>query len=164
MGGKPTNECFTIVPEHISTHDGKQRFGWCIHVWQAVLIEAEFQCIWESPEKDLIDITPKDYTIDNIIFLPDPQKVYRGRQVDNIRKSISADKRAAEFIKLAKEYYNYINRGDLADYCGDVEIKEDFIEQYDHMRELERGLLRRHGNKRGISVAGKFIKYDRLPR
>jgi hypothetical protein len=62
---KPINECFSIVPKHITTHGGKQKIGWCIHVWRYVLIEAEFHCIWESPEGKLIDITPRVYIIES---------------------------------------------------------------------------------------------------
>jgi len=163
LSGKPINECFTIVPEYISTYGGKQKFGWCIHVWKKVLIEAEFHCIWESPEGELIDITPKNYRIDKIIFLSDPEKGYTGRQIDNIRKSISTDKQVTEFIKLAKEYFEYTNKGELADYYGEVKIKEDFIDQYNLMQELELNLIRKYGNYRGISVGGRFINYNLQP-
>lgn len=156
---KPINECFTIVPEHIAAHGGKQKIGWCIHVWRKVLIEAEFHCVWESPEGKLIDTSPKIYQTDFIIFLPDPTKIYTGRQVDNIRKSISKDIKVSDYIRLNQEYFRYSNKGDLADHYGEVEIKEDFVDKYDLILELELHLMSKYGHNRGISYDGRFIKY-----
>lgn len=126
------------------------------------MIEAEFHCVWESPEGELIDITPKMFEAENIIFLPDSTKSYTGRQVDNIRKSISSDVNVTKFIRLAQEYYRYINHGDLADYHGEIEIKEDFIDQYNLMVELERNLIRKFGYGRGIATIGGFVR-NHLP-
>lgn len=159
LPNKPINECFTIVPEHIVAHGGKQKIGWCIHVWRKVLIEAEFHCIWESPEGKLIDITPKNYQTDLIIFLPDSTKSYTDRQVDNIRKSISADKNVSDLIKLHQEYFKYSNKGDLANHFGKIKITEDFIDQYKLMGKIQNQLTSKYGNNRGIYVGGRFIKY-----
>lgn len=30
LTGKPVKECFSIVPEHVRTHGGKQVIGWAI--------------------------------------------------------------------------------------------------------------------------------------
>jgi hypothetical protein len=57
--GKPANECVTIVSEHIASHGGKQKFGWWIHVWKNVFVEAEFHSVWESPDSELVDLTPR---------------------------------------------------------------------------------------------------------
>jgi hypothetical protein len=149
--GKPQNECFNIVPEYISANGGKQKIGWYILCWRHVLIEAAFHCVWESPEGELIDITPKIYKMQNIVFLPDPTKNYTGRQVDNIRKPLAPDKNILKFISLAEEYIRYVNNGDLADYYGKVEIKEDFIHKYNFMKQLESHLVAKYGNSRSIA-------------
>ncbi len=133
--------------------------GWSIHIWKGVIIEAEFHCVWQSPEGKIIDITPKDYEVENIIFLPDPSKCYTGRQVDNIRKSLSTDSNVTEFISITQEYFRYLNKGDLADYYGEITIKEDFINRYNLMQELELLLKRKHGENRGISTGGHFVNY-----
>jgi len=123
------------------------------------MIEAEFHCIWQSPERENIDITPKVYEIENIIFLPDPTMGYTGRQVDNIRKPLSSDRNIAEFIAIAQEYFCYINKGDLADFYGEISIKEDFIGQYNRMQELELMLIRKYGKRRGIFIGSHFVNY-----
>lgn len=123
------------------------------------MIEAEFHCIWESPEGELFDITPKMYETENIVFLPDPTKSFTGRQVDNIRKSISVDPNVTRLISLHQEYFRYINHGDLADHYGAVTIKKDFADKHDLMVKLELDLMRKFGNDRGIAKSGGFVRY-----
>ena len=126
------------------------------------MVEAEFHCVWESPEGELIDITPKMYETQNIIFLPDSTKNYTGRQVDNIRKSISLDKNVSRFINLSQEYFRYINQGDLAEHYGVVAIKEDFIDRYNLMVKLELDLVHKFENNRGIATSSGFVRYHML--
>lgn len=152
LSDKPINECFTIVPEHIATHGGQQKIGWYILFWRQVLIEAVFHCVWESPEGKMIDITPKVHKAQNIVFLPDPTKSYAGRQVDNIRKPLVRDENISRFIRLAEEYFGYINKGDLADHYGEVIIKEDFIDQYEDMMKLELHLMSKYGDRRCMAT------------
>jgi len=111
-----------------------------------------------------VDITPKIFTLENIIFLPDSKMHYSGRQVDNIRKSFSNDNQIIEYIELSKKYFSYINKGELADYYGIIEIKEDFKEQLERLKELEINIIRKYGNFRGISINHKFIAYKLLPQ
>ena len=158
MDKKPINECFSIVPEHIENNGGKQIIGWYIHVWEKVLIEAEFYYVWQTPDGELVDIAPQKYTIENIIFLPDSKMQYSGRQVDNIRKPISKDNQVVAYIELAKKYFCYINEGDLADFYGIVEIREGFSEQVERLKELEINLIRKYGNFREVSINSKFIR------
>jgi len=124
LPNKPVNECFSIVPEHVASHRGKQKFGWAIYHWPRVFIEAEFHCVWERPDGVLIDITPKAFHFDKILFLPDPHRHYEGFQVDNIRKAISNDPLVKSFIDLAAERFREMNKGDLAYQHGDINISE----------------------------------------
>ncbi|MCI5157955.1 MAG: hypothetical protein D3906_05840 [Candidatus Electrothrix sp. AUS1_2] len=156
---EPINECFIVVPEHISSNGGKQKIGWCIHVWRKVLIEAEFHCVWESPKGELIDISPKIYNIDSIIFLPDSAKNYSGLQVDNIRKPLANDSSVLLFIRLMGEHYRDVNKGDLANQYGKIQVDDAFIEKYKGMGELQANITRKYGQDRGISIGGRFIKY-----
>jgi hypothetical protein len=151
--GKPQNECFNIVPEHISTYGGKQKIGWYILYWRRVLIEAVFHCVWESPDGELVDITPKVYKMKNIVFLPDPAKSYTGRQVDNIRKPLATDKNIHKFIALAQVRFGQTNEGDLADQHGIVELGEDFIRTNNELAKIERHLVVKYGNRRGIATS-----------
>lgn len=95
---QPPLECFTIVPEYIAAHGGEQLNGWAIWEVPGVFIEAEFHAISRDPAGELRDLTPRlNYPV-SITFLPDPDRVYRGRQVDNIREPLVDD---ADIIRFA---------------------------------------------------------------
>ena len=105
LSGKPLNDCFSIVPEHVLSHGGKQAIGWTIWEWSPIYIEAEFHVVWKSKDGALIDIAPKpeDSSPDSILFLPDPKKQYRGKQIDNIRQPLVNDFLVSEFLNAAKK-------------------------------------------------------------
>lgn len=115
LPGKPVNECFAIVPEHIAVTGGEEYIGWAIWEWPKVLIEAEFHCIYRDNDGKLIDISPKEMEFDHILFLPHPEKKYRGKQVNNIRKALSRDKNIDRLITLQTLIFKEMNRGNLAE-------------------------------------------------
>lgn len=121
---KPANECFSIVPEHIISNGGEQKFGWSIWHWPHVFVEAEFHAVWKSPKGALIDITPKSDSFGRILFLPDPHRFYDGRQVDNIRKPISNDPLVKKFLDLWEERYREMNKGYLANQHGIIIVPQ----------------------------------------
>lgn len=145
LPNKPINECFRIVPEHIAKFGGKQVNGWAIWEWPKVMIEAEFHCVWESPEGSFVDIAPKPFPLDKIVFLPDSLKHYRGRQVNNIRKALTRDKDIYRFIELANQIYIELNKGDLADYHGPVTLNGQTLQLRDEMMYLQLILSKRFG-------------------
>jgi hypothetical protein len=142
--GKPPDECFTIIPEHIVAYGGKQHIGWSIWEWPKVFIEAEFHCIWESPEGNFIDLTPKRFTGGQILFLPDPKKQYKGIQVDNIRKSLSRNKDIDRLLLLHRQKHLLLNEGDLANQKV-VPFDERIPKIEQEMAYLEFKLIRKYG-------------------
>lgn len=143
LRNKPINECFRIVPEHVANSGGKQVNGWAIWEWPKVMIEAEFHCVWESPEGSLVDIAPKPFPLDKIVFLPDSHKQYRGRQVNNIRKALTRDKNIYRFIELANLIYVELNKGDLADYHWPVTLKGKTLQLHEEMKHMQLMLSRK---------------------
>lgn len=111
---QPFNECFSIVPEHIATHGGKEQFGWAIFELKRVWLEAEFHVVWEREDGVLVDLTPRPEPLDHILFLPDPERRYDGMQVNSIIKALSKKPSVQRFIMLQREYYLALNEGDLA--------------------------------------------------
>lgn len=77
-------------------------------------MEAVFHTIWHTEDGSFIDISPKDITTDQILFLPDPRHKYEGRQVDNIRQSLTHDKLIHELCRLQHKLFLATNEGDLA--------------------------------------------------
>lgn len=149
---KPLNECFSIVPEHIAAHGGMQLIGWQIREWKKVLIEAELHAIWQRPDGTLIDITPKDASINRILFVPDPSREYTGVMVDNIRKPLRNDPRIRRFYDLVHERFLELNKGDLAYQYGNVKLPLDAAARVSsierEMLQLEHELIRTYGNRR----------------
>jgi hypothetical protein len=108
-------ECFQNVAARVAADGGSVQHGWTIWMWPSVLLEAEFHAVWRAPEGDLVDVSPRIAKEDRILFLPDPSRVYAGRQVDNIRQPLSKDDVVKDFIALAEARFWVLNRGDRAD-------------------------------------------------
>ncbi len=144
-----TTVSLLLNQSHVKEHGGKQIYGWCIHVWKKVMIEAEFHCIWETPDGKLIDITPKKERGKEIVFIPDPEKIYNGQQVNNIRKPIATDQDIKRFIELFEEYFRIINEGELEDKHGYITINtEEFHKLAKEMVSIESKLRDEYGNQR----------------
>ena len=114
LPGKPLKECFSIVPEHIAANGGKQKFGWAVFEFKRVWLEAEFHVVWEREDGVLLDLTPREVSLDKILFIPDPERKYEGVQINSIFSAISKKPCVKKFIKLSKAFYAATNEGDLA--------------------------------------------------
>ncbi|WP_175716567.1 zinc chelation protein SecC [Burkholderia anthina] len=119
LANKPPRECLVIVPEHIESHGGEQLNGWAIWEVPGVFIEAEFHAVWRDGAGELHDLTPRpEWPGGNLTFLPDPKRMYRGRQIDNIRKPLVKDRDVIRFLFLNHRVFEIMNAGDLADQHG----------------------------------------------
>lgn len=93
------NECFNNVENHIQSHGGSIQYGWIIWEIPNIFLDAEFHAVWVNPSGDYIDITPK---LDNeriILFLPDSQRVYENKLIENIRKPLIDNEFTRRLIK-----------------------------------------------------------------
>lgn len=63
--------CVDGVQSKVVADGGRPVFGWCVWEWPEVMWNAEFHCAWESPEGELLDITPKPQFEQEIVFVPD---------------------------------------------------------------------------------------------
>lgn len=114
-------DCTANVERALDHHGGSIRYGW--QLWETipdVMLEAEFHAVWVDPSGALRDITPKDLPFEQSVFLPDPELVYEGRQIDNVRVPLRDDQLVRDFIAAAEAYYEATNRGELADKHGDI--------------------------------------------
>lgn len=76
--GLAHKECHLNVRYQVKQHGGKVVNGWMI--WDGdFFTEAEFHCVWRSPDGHLEDITPRVDGETEILFLPDyGTKLVRG--------------------------------------------------------------------------------------
>ena len=143
--GAATNDCFKTVPQHVAVVGGEQIIGWAIWEWPRVLIEAEFHCVWRQSNGTLLDISPKVVPIPRILFVSDPTRSYKGRQVDNIRRPLDRDPAIKRFCELSTRLHDALNEGDLADYHGEVELSESATRDELERRRLQQVLQQRYG-------------------
>ena len=109
----PINECFPLVEKAIALKGGKRVLGW--QIWKnKLLIESEFHAIWEKPNGECIDITPKIRPFSEILFIPDSKATYTGEQVNNIRINITGNKLVDEFILICDTIFRIENKGERA--------------------------------------------------
>ncbi len=102
------------------------QYGWTIWYLPGVLMEAEFHAVWLSSDGDYLDVSPHPIHLhpERILFLPDPNTAYRGRQIDNVRIPLSKDPKVREFKRHNEEKFRLLNEGELADQHGPVTVPQ----------------------------------------
>lgn len=63
-------ECFTNVERYAERYGGHRLLGWRLLRWANIMVECEAHAVWESPDGELLDVTP--YTQSESLFLHDP--------------------------------------------------------------------------------------------
>lgn len=89
--GHTINECFQNVRRKIARDGGSIQYGWMVWELPGKLIEGEFQAVWIAPDGRSVDITPKPDGEEQILFIPDPERVYQNAPVKNFRLALTAD-------------------------------------------------------------------------
>ncbi len=140
--------CFTTVPLQVQEHGGQVIVGWAIWEWPDVVIEAEYHAVWQSPDGQLVDVTPKDPPVKRVLFLRDPFRPYEGFQRDNFRKALRRDKDVDRLIELGRLIHDELNRGDLKFRHGDdVPVREAYAVFSRERAEVAGRLRERYGDK-----------------
>lgn len=121
------NDCFVNVENKMKKDGGKVQYGWAIWYLPGILMEAEFHAVWLSPDGEYIDISPRQIQFDEIMFLPDPNRAYTGKQVDNVRIPLNKNPKVKEYIRLFEEKFRVMNEGDLAKQHGLVAVSPEKI-------------------------------------
>jgi hypothetical protein len=114
LPGKPLKECFPIVTQHIAERGGSQVFGWALLELCGIWVEAEFHTVWRSPEGSLLDLTPREFAFEKLLFLPDPSRKYTGAQVASVFHPLTEHPAVLRHIQLAHAFFVETNRGELA--------------------------------------------------
>lgn len=96
-------ECYANVAARVEAEGGSAVYGWQLWEWPHVLVEAEFHAVWRSPSGEFQDVTPRHDDEAEILFVPDPRRMYRGIPIDNVRMAIRDDLIVHDFILAAKE-------------------------------------------------------------
>jgi hypothetical protein len=127
------NDCFPLVESYVRDHGGSVCYGWQIWEWSGIMIEAEFHAVWRSFTGELRDLTPKQVPVTRILFMPDTDRQYKGRQVDNVRRSLSSNPQVENFIKACEAEFELLNRGDRATQHGILHLTGEEAREYDEI-------------------------------
>ncbi len=107
------NECFPQVEAKVNAEGGEQIIGW--QIWQGpLLLEAEFHSVWKTPAGELVDITPKTLPFERILFIEDPEAVYEGKQVNNLRINLLQNTLIDDYISVLDTIFRIENKGERA--------------------------------------------------
>ena len=119
--------------------------GWAVWEWPRVFIEAEFHAVWKHPDGLLLDIAPRQFSIPRVLPLPDPKRIYTGRQVGSIRLPLCNDKTVKRFCEVSALIHKELNTGALADVYGGVKASEKCVRYPLEKERVLATLLGRYG-------------------
>lgn len=132
--------CFEAVNLQVEKEGGSVCFGWRI-LDSGFMVEAEFHAVWVDSEERFLDITPHGPPVRKILFLPDPNRRYEGRQVNNVRRAISLDPRVKAFIEACDAEFELSNRGERQFIHGEIRIRGEEASELDAIRARKVALL-----------------------
>jgi hypothetical protein len=137
------DDCFPLVDHTVESRGGQAVVGWSLWELPSLFLEAEFHCVWRNPEGKLLDIAPKKSATSRILFLPDGRRKYEGRQVNNVRRVLSADPVLLQYLETFDAEFSLMNRGDRVAQHGEVHLVDDEASEY-HAIQSERAELYLH--------------------
>lgn len=105
------NQCIPAVERKVKNDNGEIVYGWQI-LKTRLICEAVFHAVWKSPLGELIDITPKQCIVDNILFVPDDKIHYDGCQIDNIRLNNTSNILVDDLIYINEALFMIMNKGE----------------------------------------------------
>ncbi|MCZ7555770.1 MAG: SEC-C domain-containing protein [Bacteroidia bacterium] len=115
-------DCFPIVEKWIEKKGGCAAYGWLIWELPTVYVEAEFHSMWESEDGTLLDLTPKIFGCNTVLFLRDRNMRYENKQTDNIRLALMDHAAVHTLLAMAAREFEIMNRGDRAKMHGEIEL------------------------------------------
>lgn len=89
-------QCFQNVATKINRTGGEIVYGWEVSQYPRVYLEARHHAIWKSPSGQLIDVTPEEFGMRRILFLPDPGLSRSQQENPRRRFPLSKDVRLVE--------------------------------------------------------------------
>lgn len=142
-------------------HGGGIQHGWALWEWPGILVEAEFHAVWVAPDGTLVDISQRQEPLPEILFFPDPLRVFTGTSVDNIRIPLRDDPKIREFIAAAEQQFAILNSGQLAQQFGMVSAPAELIPVLRRMAKLELELREWTPGRNGACLCGSGKKYKK---
>ncbi len=93
-------ECHASIAEKVKRDGGTVQHGWTIWEIPPWEIQVEFHAVWRSPDHSLFDVTPALHGGSRVLFLPDPQRTYDGRNIAGVHYPYSDTAICREYAEL----------------------------------------------------------------
>ena len=126
----PVNECFSIVKGRVAANGGELVIGWSLWVSPRLFVEAEFHGVWRDNSGALIDLAPKAKSVAQVLFLPDPSKIFDEVQVPNIRRPIRQIPELIAYFETFDAEYELMNRGERSRVFGEMHLQGSEADEY----------------------------------
>lgn len=133
-------QCFGNVAKKVERDGGRAHCGWLIHTDSRFIIEAERHVVWENDNSELIDVTPQEPNVTEVIFVSDDvEDVNKCRDIDNVRLNRTNNQLVDDFIKVCEtltaitclgervDDYNIALDSDIAPYVSKYGILKNYI-------------------------------------
>ena len=158
--GAIVSQCFPNVERKVLSSGGKMLCGGQIWEWPNVMIEAEFHAIWQSPEGDWVDITPKQDEEQTILFAHTPKRPYDGKRVDNVRLALRDDTIIHHFIQISELISKALQDGREFEY-GFITVPEAKMKPLMEAKRFLLGALKAGYRDHDTCCCKSSIKYKR---
>lgn len=100
--GAKYGSCYFNIQSKIRGKGGQMLWGWTIWEEPGFFLEAEHHAVWVSPDDEWVDITPHEEE-NTILFLPDPQRVWKRKPIPSQRFALKDDERLHELLGLSDQ-------------------------------------------------------------
>jgi hypothetical protein len=110
-------QCFPNVSRQVWEHGGQRLSGWLVHIFPRVLAEFQFHAIWLQTNGTPLDITPTmphcpGGVAEKVhLFLPDPNKSYKGQRVTNLQLALSKSTPVMRYLEASKKFEAAVSGG-----------------------------------------------------
>ena len=94
-------DCHRNVTEKVRRDGGRACYGWVIWEIPDWEIQLEFHSVWQSNQGRLVDLSPPLHGGPEVLFLPDPIRVYEGRNISTIHHPYDASERCRAYVDVA---------------------------------------------------------------
>lgn len=121
-------DCYANVSTMVEKYGGKQVYGWTIWIWKYIMIDAEAHSVWQSPEGELIDVTPHEGNDERILYLIDNTMVYDGNIIGSRRFPLNDSPIVKELIDIANTNDKLLDELSNDDNIRNTEIKKEFYD------------------------------------
>lgn len=156
-------QCFGNVANKVKKDGGRLHAGWLIHADGKFLVEAERHVVWENEKGELIDITPQEANVKDVLFVSDDvDNIKSCRNVDNVRINKTGNPLVDDFIKVCETLTAITSLGERID---DYRVVLDndivpYVSRYGIFKNCIYDLLCKGGTKKSLCFCGRGQIYD----